>query len=157
MSFVHEPPPQCVGSRESACPRNCIARPNMTSLSSHGTIHFAKRKRTTMGRLVLCTSIAAVAAWSTTFPIAAVFTCVHTILARQSGTLLEVKVERSASKIDLGASVSYLQSSYCKNYLLECNLEDFGSHFDTLETFKNELSPAREHEFRIFGLLSKKC
>ena len=61
---------------------------------------------------------------------------------RQSGTLLEVKVERSASKIDLGASVSYLQSSYCKNYLLERNLVDFGSHFDTLETLKKELSPA---------------
>ena len=66
-------------------------------------------------------------------------------------------MERSASKIDLGASVSYLQSSYCKNYLLECNLEDFGSHFDTLETLKNELSPAREHDFHMFALLSKKC
>ena len=61
-------------------------------------------------------------------------------LGRQSGTLLEVKVDRSAPKIDLGASVSYLQSSYCKNYLLEGNLEEFYSHFDTLETLKNELA-----------------
>ena len=66
-------------------------------------------------------------------------------------------MEKSASKIDLGALVSHLQSSYCKYYLLECNLEDFGSHFDTPETFKNELSPAREHDFHMFALLSKKC
>ena len=66
-------------------------------------------------------------------------------------------MERSASKIDLGASVSHLQSSYCKNYLLERNLEDFGSHFDILETLKNELSPAREHDFHMFALLNKEC
>ena len=66
-------------------------------------------------------------------------------------------MERSASKIDLGASVSYLQSSYCKKYLLEGNLEDFDSHFDTLETLKNELSPAQEHDFHTFALLNKKC